>query len=349
MNTPLTLFHDQERARLQQRANYTGWVLLLFLLLQFPLAFFEMLLAQLLSDGKEISLSAWLAPYGPAAVILYGIAQYLILLGVPLLVGLYFCRKIGAKPIAKQKVPATNAIPLLMAGLGACVFANFVANLVAEWASTFGLEQPAMPSSQNGTLPILLLSLLSTAVLPAIMEELLFRGVILQLLRPAGDLTALILSSVLFGVTHGTITQIPFAIVIGLVCGYFVLKTGNIYLGMVLHFLNNAIVVVLECLLLPDPNMNVACNYVVFIGMAVLGLVGWLYLRQRAPHALAPVYDGRPSWVSRAERRCTVWFAPTILIFIFLMLLLTVLTNQLAEWLSDLKNLLSMIGGLPLG
>ena len=333
---PTALFHEREQAFLRRRARFAGLILLIFLGVQFPIATVDSLLAQMLSRGQTYSLSDYLKSFGPAAVILYDMLQYVVLLGVPLAIGLIFCRRTGAKPISRQPVPAPHAVALLAAGLAACVFANFVASIVSEWASFIGIEPISMPSSQNGTLPILLLSLLSTAVLPAILEEWLFRGVILQLLRPAGDLTALILTSALFGVTHGTVEQIPFAFVVGLACGYYVLKTGNIYLGMVLHFLNNAMAVVLDCILLNATEAeDAAWTYGLFIVLTVLGLIGWMYLRHRAPSAIAPVYDGRSSWMSRAERRRTVWLSPPVLIYVIAMVLLTVLNTQ-TEWLSEL-------------
>ena len=168
--SPLTLLHDRERACLRQRAAYVGWVLLIFLLLQFPLAFLDWLIVQLLPGGGSASLASWLLrSYGAAVPVVYSAARYIVLLGVPLLIGLHFCRRVGAAPIASRKVPAPHAVALLMAGLGACVFANFFASFIADRLAGFGIHQPALPSSQDGTLPLLLLSLLSTAVLPAIM------------------------------------------------------------------------------------------------------------------------------------------------------------------------------------
>ena len=126
------------------------------------------------------------------------------------------------------------------------------------------------------------------------------------------------------------------------------LKTGNLYLGMVLHFLNNAASVVLEGVLLHASNSEtVAWTYGLFIGMTLLGLTGWLFLRHRARSAIAPVYDGRSSWLSRAERRRAVWLHPTVLIYIVLMLLLTALTSE--PWLSEIKAFLSSLGGAVYG
>lgn len=77
------------------------------------------------------------------------------------------------------------------------------------------------------------------AVLPAILEELLFRGAIMQSLRIKGDKFALIASSLIFAVVHGNFIQMVNAFVLGIVIGYFVIKTNSIWLGIVMHFLNN--------------------------------------------------------------------------------------------------------------
>ena len=346
---PTRLFHDRERAALRHRAVLVGWLLLIFVGAQFPVVTVDVIAAELLSHGQAGTLSEWFGSYSPVAAALYESVEYIVLVGLPLVIGLTFCRRCGAVPVTNRKVPATHAVALLSAGLAACVFANFAASLFAEFFSFIGVEPVSPPSSQNGTLPVLLLTLFSTAVLPAIMEELLFRGVILQLLRPAGDRIALILTSVLFGITHGTVEQIPFAFVVGLVCGYFVLKTGNIYLGMLLHFLNNAVAVVLDALLLNASTAeSVAWTYAAFIVMALLGLIGWVFLRRCAPLVIAPVYDGRASWLSRGERRRAVWLTPTILIFMIVMVLMTLLATQ-ADWLNELYDSLMSFGEYAYG
>ena len=48
-----------------------------------------------------------------------------------------------------------------------------------------------------------MLNLVSTAVLPALVEEMVFRGYILGALRPQGDGLAIVFSAVFFGLLHG--------------------------------------------------------------------------------------------------------------------------------------------------
>ncbi|MBQ8451956.1 MAG: CPBP family intramembrane metalloprotease [Clostridia bacterium] len=76
---------------------------------------------------------------------------------------------------------------------------------------------------------------------PAICEELLFRGVILSGLKKIGPMFALLVSSAIFMLMHGSPDQTVHQFIIGLVVGYIFLKTGNLWLGVLVHFFNNFI------------------------------------------------------------------------------------------------------------
>jgi membrane protease YdiL (CAAX protease family) len=88
------------------------------------------------------------------------------------------------------------------------------------WLISKGLEF-LVRLSHFSDLPIYLFYALALSVGPAISEELAFRGVILQGLRSRlGVFSAVLVTSVLFGVIHIDILQGLGAIVIGLYLGY---------------------------------------------------------------------------------------------------------------------------------
>lgn len=132
-----------------------------------------------------------------------------------------------------------------------CVVANLVANYMMSFFNALGIPSPAMPELLIDTPVSLALNLFIFAALPALLEEMVFRGCVLQSLRPYGDRTALWVSSLLFSLMHGNILQVPFAFIVGLVLGYAVLKTGNIWLAVAIHFANNAMANLLR-LCLPE-------------------------------------------------------------------------------------------------
>lgn len=80
------------------------------------------------------------------------------------------------------------------------------------------------------------------AVLPAVCEELAFRGFILsglqRLHRPG---IAIVVSAVLFGITHGLLQQSIVASFVGVILGLLALKTGSLIPCIVYHATHNII------------------------------------------------------------------------------------------------------------
>jgi sodium transport system permease protein len=81
------------------------------------------------------------------------------------------------------------------------------------------------------------------ALAPAICEELFFRGFVLGGLREWGVPKALGVSAVLFGLAHASIYRFLPTVLLGLLIGYTVWKTGSIFCGMIIHAANNGIAV----------------------------------------------------------------------------------------------------------
>jgi sodium transport system permease protein len=82
------------------------------------------------------------------------------------------------------------------------------------------------------------------ALVPAICEELAFRGFILSGFRHLGHKwRAVIYSALLFGLTHGILQQSLIACLLGLVLGFLALQSGSILPGMVFHVVHNGLAV----------------------------------------------------------------------------------------------------------
>jgi membrane protease YdiL (CAAX protease family) len=89
--------------------------------------------------------------------------------------------------------------------------------------------------------PLALPDLIWLGLLPGLSEELLFRGVMLPAL--CGDHTAVIVSSLCFGVLHLSGPQqwpyVIWATIIGIILGYSALLSGNLLLPIVAHIVTN--------------------------------------------------------------------------------------------------------------
>jgi sodium transport system permease protein len=90
-------------------------------------------------------------------------------------------------------------------------------------------------------------ALLLVAVLPAVAEEVTFRGVVLSGLRKTGSRwLAVVGSALVFGLFHVNPYHVASATLVGLVLGYAALESGSILPGILMHLVNNGLQVSLD-------------------------------------------------------------------------------------------------------
>lgn len=95
------------------------------------------------------------------------------------------------------------------------------------------------------TMIINVLNIILAVILGPVMEELVFRGLILQrLMVKFTAIKSLLVSSVLFGLLH--LESWLSAAIFGLVMGMIFIKTRNLWVPILLHVANNAMVVLVN-------------------------------------------------------------------------------------------------------
>ena len=88
------------------------------------------------------------------------------------------------------------------------------------------------------------------AVVPAICEELAFRGFIFGgLVRSRGSFRAVLVTAIMFGISHGVVQQSIAATFMGVLLGWVALRTGSVLPCMLIHVTNNAMSVSMQRLL----------------------------------------------------------------------------------------------------
>ena len=90
-------------------------------------------------------------------------------------------------------------------------FITMIANLFFQDVTTNTMTQKVMQS--------LGLSVFTTAFLPGLVEEILFRGVLYSRLRKANPIKGILLSALLFGIAHMNFQQFSYAFFLGIVFG----------------------------------------------------------------------------------------------------------------------------------
>ena len=108
--------------------------------------------------------------------------------------------------------------------------------------SSIGMNSPVSTLEVTTTFGTMLLALFAVVLVPAVMEELLMRGVVLHAYLWRGSKSAVAASAFLFGILHLDIRSLFSTILLGAVLAYVVLQTGSIWAGMILHVVNNLLV-----------------------------------------------------------------------------------------------------------
>ncbi len=83
--------------------------------------------------------------------------------------------------------------------------------------------------------------ILYEALLGPVTEELVLRGIIFPVARQKrGNLYAIIISSIFFGLTHMNGIQLISGLFMGVIIGYAIVLTDNVYIGIIIHAVNNS-------------------------------------------------------------------------------------------------------------
>lgn len=130
--------------------------------------------------------------------------------------------------------------PVSIRGATGLALAVFVAVNVFEtvwvWLVDPGNEQGLTPDHwQPAHAAAYVANGIVICTLVPLVEELTFRGVGYALIEPYGRLRAILITGVLFGLSHGLLLDLPVIALFGCLLAYVRARTGSVLPGMVLH------------------------------------------------------------------------------------------------------------------
>jgi len=176
-------------------------------------------------------------------ILLSGVVQIGILLILP---SVLFCVMFKCKPGRLIKDCNFNKINykvvLISLALGIlCFIINIAVSSLFNGVLTFTGYRFSSSGGKDYSTINFIIDVITVALLPAICEEFIHRGVLLQGIKHIGFKKAIVISSILFGLVHFNIQQVSYAIVVGLIMGFVSVVAKNIYPAMIIHFVNNFI------------------------------------------------------------------------------------------------------------
>ncbi len=200
------------------------------------------------------SANGWLSGVSPrlADVISTLVIQVGIMFVLPLCL---YCAFIKVKPKAVFKTCNYNKINVptvfISLGLGVIVFfINIIVSSLFNGIIAFtGYQTPifiGVTQEVSYSFLYFLLDVVLIAVLPALCEEFLHRGIVLQGTKHSGYVRAIIISSILFGLVHFDINKVFYATILGLLMGFVSVVAKNIWVSIIIHFVNNFLATYLD-------------------------------------------------------------------------------------------------------
>ena len=130
----------------------------------------------------------------------------------------------------------------ILIGIVVYILNVFVASFFNAILQALGYSFSSSSSTGSGyPFWLFIVNIVMSAILPAICEETAHRGMLLKTMSTAGYKKAIIISALLFGLLHLNIEQFFYATIIGLYLGYISILCDTIYPAMIIHFMNNAI------------------------------------------------------------------------------------------------------------
>ena len=128
-------------------------------------------------------------------------------------------------------------------------------------------------------------TIIFAGILSPIIEEVLFRGVMLNKLRTYGDKIAIIITALLFGLFHENFSQFFYAVGLGMIFAYVTLKTGTIKYSIGLHIMINMMGSVIGTQVLNSTIATMIFGIVVWV-FVIAGLI--LFIKDFKKTSLLP-------------------------------------------------------------
>ncbi len=179
-----------------------------------------------ISDGSMSDQIQMLIYFGIRFVIIYPLMYF-------------FIRKLPKFEIKKNKLGIGEFIACLFITYFLMIVANIVGmvlNSLIGNATGNGAVNPLM-DVVDGMSPIVMIVIV--AVLAPVWEELLFRKFLIDRVVNYGEVTAMLMSGVMFGLYHGNLAQCAYAFAIGCFLAFIYIRTGKIGYTIAIHMFIN--------------------------------------------------------------------------------------------------------------
>ena len=240
------------------------------------LAYVAYLVVSALSQTGTAMITSWLIPWigHDAWMVLCIIFMY------PLALFLYWLI-LQMVPKARQKWTYPMGVGRFLGWFVICMGGVYFGNLIGQFLMAVVSAITGQPMVNQVEEMIMDMSLwaviVSAVILAPIMEELIFRKLVLDRLAGYGPAVAMVVSALVFGLAHGNFYQFFYAFLLGLIFAYIYLRTGKVRYSMMLHMMVNFCGSVIPILIMRVADENevaailASVTQLTFMGVFMLG------------------------------------------------------------------------------
>ena len=210
--------------------------------------FFLIMLGIQLAFSSFISTINTLFENVPSGV-LYGLTALIsiVSLGVPLLI---YVKKYNAarKDLLRLNRVSFGSIALVLLISILAFIANYMLTQAWIYLVSF-IGTPILTDIPNPTSAVgIIIMVLSICVIPPVLEELCFRGVLQRGLEGRGARYSIIMCGVLFALMHMSFVSAPPKILLGIILAYTAYVTNSVWCPVIIHAVNNIAATVISFL-----------------------------------------------------------------------------------------------------
>lgn len=204
---------------------------------------------------------------GMLYVLLNALAAPLAIITVLVLSGTYSHRKISYAFSVKGCKPVFYLVAVMIAA-GMFFGLGLINDLISKGLSKIGVPQSNISLDFNGVGSLILFTL-SLAVIPAVTEELFFRGLMFKSLSGVKLCQGVLFVSLCFALFHCSLAQFVYQLIYGAVLCLLTYSSKSVLPGILAHFLNNFTVIILTYL---GVGVDFYNALVIVCGLVLLGL-----------------------------------------------------------------------------
>ncbi len=305
-----------EKRDIKRLSKAVGVTFLVFYILTWGLNILAIYIANLFSDNYMNAVNLLLEP---------GISQveqicFSVLAFTLPFIAVFKLFKFRISDLVSFEIPkGKNSGLLLLLGISFCSFANIAASMLESMFDRAGISYEVDFGDNPKGIFGFLLSLIATVIVPALVEEFACRGIILGSIKKYGEGFAIIVSSVMFGLMHSNFEQIPFAFLVGIVLGFITVKSGSIWLAVLVHGFNNFISVLYTYILSGIPPIYQNLSYTLFLILCLF--IGLFAITKLYNKGNCLCLDKKDAKLALSQRIKTFFTSIPVIIYIAICLL----------------------------